>query len=241
MIKTFFATLKNKIYLNKNTIYLKFFLPDNFKLDYEPGQYLIAKIPINNEKVNRLYSISSYNKESNDFDLLIELVDQGLGSNYFKNLNIGKKTEFLGPAGVFTLKNTKKPKVFLATGTGLAPIKAMIDKLIIDNFKYPFYLFWGIKNKDLVYFLDEFKKMQQKNKNFNFKICLSQEKDIKENEKNIFFKGRVNQGFINYFKNNQQIYDFEYYICGSREITESLKNFLLDLKINKNQIFFEKF
>lgn len=241
MIKNFFAVLKNKINLNKNTILLNFSLPDNFKLDYQPGQYLIAKIPHNQEKINRLYSISSFKDLKNNFDLLIELIDNGLGSNYFKNLKIGQKTEFVGPAGIFTLKNTQTPKVFLATGTGLAPIKAMIDKLIIDKYNAPFYLFWGMKDKSYVYFLNEFKKIKNENKNFNFKICLSQEKNLNNQEKEIFFLGRVNNGFIDYFKNNKKIYDFEYYICGSREITESLKNFLISLNINKNQIFFEKF
>ncbi|GAB4219241.1 MAG: hypothetical protein Fur009_4410 [Candidatus Microgenomates bacterium] len=239
MIKTFFATLKNKVFLNKNTVFLNFLLLDNFKLDYQPGQYLIAKIPYNNEKINRLYSISSFNTLNNNFDLLIELVDNGLGSNYFKNLKIGEQTEFAGPAGVFTLKNTSTPKVFLTTGSGLAPIKAMIDKLVIDKFKNSFYLFWGIKYKNSVYFLDKFKKIQKQNQNFHFKICLSQEKNI--SDINFFYPGRINTGFIDYFKNNKKIYDFEYYICGSRQITESLKNFLINLNINKDQIFFEKF
>ncbi|GIW64782.1 MAG: hypothetical protein KatS3mg092_0715 [Patescibacteria group bacterium] len=243
MIKNFSAVLKNKIFLNEKIIYLNFQTTNDFKLEYQAGQYLIAKIPKDNQKLNRLYSIASYNNDKTSFDLLIEIVDNGLGSNYFKNLNIGEKTEFAGPAGIFTLKNQKTAKVFLATGTGLAPIKAMIEKLIFDKFSCPFYLFWGIKYKKSLYFLNEFKNLKNKNKNFDFKICFSQEKEIKNDEnKNFFDLGRVNKCLVDYFKNKDLIYnDFEYYICGSREITDSLKNFLISLNINKNQIFFEKF
>lgn len=239
MIKNFSAILKKKIFFTKKVLLLNFQTID-FNLDYQPGQYLIAKIPFKNEKINRLYSIASYRKNQNNFDLLIEIIDQGIGSNYFKNLKIEDKVEFLGPAGIFTLKNNQNPKIFLATGTGLAPIKAMIEKLTLDNFKNQLILFWGLKTKDSVYFLDEFKKIKLENKNFNFKICLSQEKEINL-DKNYFHLGRVNDGLINYFKDKHQFNNFEYYICGSRDITESLKNFLINLNIKKDQIFFEKF
>lgn len=239
MIKNFSAILKKKIFLTKKVLLLNFQTID-FNLDYQPGQYLIAKIPFKNEKINRLYSIASYKNSQNNFDLLIELVENGIGSNYFKNLKVEENIEFLGPAGIFTLKNNQNPKIFLATGTGIAPIKAIIKKLTFDNFKNQLILFWGLKTKDSVYFLDEFKKIKLENKNFHFKICLSQEKKINL-DKNFFYFGRVNNGLINYFKDQNQLNNFEYYICGSREITESLKKFLINLNINKEKIFFEKF
>lgn len=238
MLTNFFAYLKEKTFLTANVVYLNFEVVD-FKLNYLPGQYLIAKIPKGTEKINRLYSIASYTL-NNKFNLLIKIEDKGIGSTYFKNLQIGDRVEFLGPAGIFTLKNTPISKIFLATGTGIAPIKAMIEKLILDNFQNHFVLFWGLKTKDSVYFLEEFKKIQSKNKNFDFKICLSQEKKI-DFEKKYFYLGRVNVGLINYFKDKSQLSNFEYYLCGSREIIENLKNFLINLNINKNQIFFEKF
>jgi oxidoreductase FAD-binding domain len=56
---------------------------------------------------------------------LIKLLENGQGSNQLKSLQVGDEVGLEGPNGHFTLKATDNPKVFLSTGSGLAPCYRM--------------------------------------------------------------------------------------------------------------------
>jgi len=56
---------------------------------------------------------------------LIKLLENGQGSNQLKSLQVGDEVGLEGPNGHFTLKATGNPKVFLSTGSGLAPCYRM--------------------------------------------------------------------------------------------------------------------
>ncbi len=230
MLSQFKAFLYQKKYLTDNVCLFSFKLKDK-SLDFIPGQYLMLKI---NDK-SRLYSIASSNKNKNQFELLIELVEGGLASTYLKNLNQEDEVIFYGPAGQFTLKNNDFKKIFLITGTGIAPIRSMLlsnSQFLKDNS----YLFWGFPYLKDVYLLDEFKQ-------FNLKICLSREKDlsmIKDEDKKYFALGHVDEVMFDQFK-NEDLNNFEFYLCGGRVIVESLKEKLLAKNIANEKIIFEKF
>ncbi|MCS6956491.1 MAG: FAD-dependent oxidoreductase, partial [Patescibacteria group bacterium] len=166
MLSNFSVFLKEKNQLNKNTYYFRFNLIEPKEINFIPGQYVILKI---NEKT-RLYSIASSIDQKNSFDLLIKIIPQGLASNYFLNLNINDKINFLGPAGIFKLKKNSNKKIFLSVSTGIAPFLSMI-KSKNYNFENDYFLFWGLKYKEDVYFLEKLKEIKNNsNKKFNFKI-----------------------------------------------------------------------
>jgi ferredoxin-NADP reductase len=174
---------------------------------------------------------------------VVELVDGGVASTYLKNLKINDQVLFKGPAGMFTLKETSKNKIFFATGTGIAPIRSMImesQKLEVKSQKF---LFWGLRKKEDVYFLEEFKKIKEEDKNFEFKICLSKETSLSPVESDFFSLGHVDSVFEKelFPKIKKTIFDFEFYLCGARAVVESLRQFLLQKNIPQSAIFFEKF
>ncbi len=57
---------------------------------------------------------------------------------------------FEGPLGTFFLRESEKPIVFVASGTGFAPIKAMIEPAFKREIARPMTLYWGGRRpKDL--------------------------------------------------------------------------------------------
>lgn len=282
MLNTFLTFLQQKKQLTKDTFLFKFKLKEPKEINFKPGQYLILKI---NDK-SRLYSIASPDYSKKSFELVVEIVVDGLGSEYLKNLRIGDQTIFQGPSGLFTIKKTIRPKIFLATGTGIAPIRSMIkselknnsfkqdiksirqilkkdktglakqkiifsdlnnsDLSTIPNLRFSLYLLWGLRTKQELYFFDEFRKISKKNKNFQFKIFLSQEKNQKVLDKNYLVRGRITDGVIELFSklsisNTQSLNYFDYYLCGAKETVFYLSDFLRKKGIKKDQIFFERF
>ena len=74
---------------------------------------------------NRSYSIATGN--TNSFTLTIKILPQWRGWAFINTLKENAKIEFFGPEWSFILQKNTKPKVFIATGTGLAPMIAMLE------------------------------------------------------------------------------------------------------------------
>jgi CDP-4-dehydro-6-deoxyglucose reductase len=129
-------------------VYLRF--PPNIDFKFLSGQYVDIIGPGN---IKRSYSIAN-NFENNLIELHIKNVPDGLLSNYW--FSSAQKDDLLrmnGPKGTFFLRK-KLPKkiIFLATGTGIAPVLSMIQKLKNDkvDIEKCVSIFWGARcHKDL--------------------------------------------------------------------------------------------
>jgi len=253
MLSTFKTILFKKSQLNSNTYLYHFNLLEPKEINFRAGQYLMLKVPSDKGPVSRLYSIASSNTIKNSFDLIIGIIPGGLASNYLFSLTENTEVIFQGPAGMFGLKENDREKIFLVTGTGIAPIRSIlisnikdqISKLQSKSQKYN--LFWGLKNYSDVYMLDEFKQLNNEAmKQFEFKICLSQEQNldmIPEEDKKYFELGHVDSCFGKQYNNItiEQLSNIELYLCGGRTVVDSLRQFLLTKNVPQENIYFEKF
>lgn len=268
MLITYQAKLLKKTQLAPEIYLFSFTAPTDPNWAFNAGQYMIFHIPQpDNHPIRRLYSIASTPHHTDSIDFVIELVPNGKGSEYLSKLAIGGETTFQGPAGIFSLKDSQRNKIFLATGTGIAPIKNIIDTMLLfpepkkeeqankENLllsklqhlgdQKSIYLFWGMKTCDDMYFLEDFKSLAGKFPHFYFRYCLSRETDIfgklGENAKNVSL-GRVTAGLEDLLLNYEyKITDFDYYICGGPAVVEALRAYLAEKKVPKEQVIFEKF
>lgn len=231
--------------LTSDVYFLEFKLDKPKEFSFIPGQYMIMMVPRENQEfARRLYSIVSTPEQKAEFSLLIKTVPNGVASTYIQQLSVGNTVQFQGPAGFFSLKPTSREKIFLVTGCGLAPIRSMILSYI-ENISANFRLFWGIPHFEDVYFLDELRKLQLEYPHFSFTICLSREENldkIPEEDRQFFTLGHIDTGFEQRVAQTKlNINEAEYYLCGNRNVTDSLKEYLGEKQIPKEQVYFEKF
>lgn len=234
MLSTYKTLLTKRTQLNSNTYQYHFDLIEPKEIIFKPGQYVMLKVPSNNGPVSRLYSIASQNTLTSSFDLIIEIVPGGLASDYLFSLSEKTEVIFQGPAGMFGLKENDRTKIFLITGTGIAPVRSILSSRL-EDLKQKYFLFWGLKKYSDIYLFDEFKRC-------NLKICLSREQNlgiVPENDKKYFEIGHVDSCFKKQFSSDLNSFDF--YLCGGRLIVESLKQFLLSKNVLLENIHFEKF
>jgi len=257
MINYYQTLLTEKKRLTADVWLFRFKLINPPEISFKAGQYLILRI--NNQ--SRLYSIFSPSYIKDYVDFMVKIIPEGLASIYLNNLQPGEQVKFEGPAGVFQLKENYKDKIFLVTSTGLAPVWSIISSYFQTQPTKPprFFLFWGLRYFNEVFYLDRIKQLAINNQLFKFLICLSQDTNfnkIPEPDRQYFRIGRVNIVLENFIKKlnqpsnpqlansltNQPLFNsFDYYLCGSRQVVESLNQFLLDKGIAKENIFFEKF
>jgi CDP-4-dehydro-6-deoxyglucose reductase len=148
-------------------------LPANERLQYLPGQYLDFLL-----KDGRRRSFSLANPPHDD--ALLELHIRHVPGGFFGDqlFNEFKGREILrleGPFGTFYLRETSdKPIVFVAGGTGFAPIKAMIEHALHHRIARPMVLYWGARAKRDLYLPELPGQWQQASRDFTFIPVLSE-------------------------------------------------------------------
>lgn len=256
MLITYKTVLERKTQLTDDVYLFNFKAVDPPEINFTAGQYLILNVSQpGKEAVKRLYSIASPETEKNSFEFIVQLVPNGLASIHLNNLKVGDEEVFEGPAGVFVLRKNENNKAFLATGTGIAPIRSVIISNLKSQMSNPhlktqnqYYLLWGLRYYKDVYLFDELKDLTKEQKNFQFKICLSREENLSavpEQYKKYFSLGHVDKEINNLCSTlrfgGQALKDADFYICGGRDVVESLKHCLIEKEVPQENIYFEKY
>lgn len=199
----------------------------------KPGQYVSVEVE---NMIFRHYSVSDKNGDL--IELLLDTKAGGPGSRFFDDVSIGSKFRFLGPLGQWQLSKTDNSKVFICTGTGVAPFKFMIKTELLSYKPTNLTLFFGTKScKDIIDF-ELYKSLQQKNRlRFKYVVCVSQD-EIAEKDEEFLRKGRVTDALkvsLPFFEKSA-----EFYICGSADMIKDVTDILFDGGVTSKQIFLER-
>lgn len=130
-------------------LYLK--LPNTERLQYVAGQYINI---ILRDGRRRSFSLAGMPTSQPE---LIELHIARVAGGEFTGhvFNSMKEKDILrieGPLGDFTLRNdSPRPIIFLAAGTGFAPVKAIIEAALAQRIKRPMHLYWGATTRTGLY------------------------------------------------------------------------------------------
>lgn len=243
MISTFQVTLTDRKELTHD-VYHFTFSTNGHQFEFLPGQYVILHIPqADGKTARRLYSMASPNTQKESFDLIVEILENGVASQHLMKMNIGDTLTVQGPAGMFTTKETDRHIVFLATGTGIAPMRSMLHHLLEKDDGKDIYLLWGHKQYHDVYLMDDLKEMASKHPNFRFVNCLSREENLScitnQEDQKYFQLGHVNDKLEEML--SLPIQEYQFFLCGGPKVVESLKEWLASKNVPKEQVHFEKF
>ncbi len=233
------ARLSEKYYVSENErfLYLKFELVNPDRIKYQAGQYVSLKINENGER--RCYSIASAPDNEHGFHLLAEMVSAGKGSEYLKSLEIGSEVEALAPLGRFTINNLQftNKLLFVATGSGIVPIYAMIEDLLINKKETrQMRLHWGMRSETDLFFVDNLERLATAHPNFVFDITLS-----RPSEKWSLCQGYVQDCLSRDFNAQGGLSEWEAYLCGMPEKVVSIREKLGELGMKNENIYQEKF
>lgn len=147
-------------------------------IDFLPGQY----VTIRYDQIPRPYSIASSPNEE-ELELCVRRVPGGtLTSDLFEDLSKGENISLRGPNGDFLLEEpSDRDMVFLATGTGVAPLKSMIEYTFEEGYdsyegtQRDLWLFLGSSWEDDLPYRERFRTLDEQHENFHFVPTLSRE------------------------------------------------------------------
>ena len=227
--KTLPAKINKIVKLTEDVIKVELRLPPNQLLNFIAGQY----VNIIKGNIKRSYSVGSSSKEKGHIDLFIKKYPGGLLSNYwFNEAKVNDLLRLEGPRGTFFMRNNSgfENIIFLATGTGIAPVKSILESLSASNEVFSdkkVYLFWGVRN-----FTDLFWSPKNIALNINDFPVLSREKIPKT------YEGYVQNVLLN---EKIELSNSIVYACGSNEMILESKIVLIEKGLPKNNFYSDAF
>jgi len=224
------ATTLEHTHLVSNFHYFTF--TTNQPLIFRPGQYISVKVA--GDRIN-CYSIAGQDKPS-EFNLLVNVTPAGPGSKFFENLKVGEKITFLGPFGTFAFSpdDGSSHLLFLATGSGLAPLIYMINKILHeDGEQKQITLYLGFNTHQDIFWLDKFQKLQAQHPNFNYHIIVWKPDTNWQGE-----TGFITQAIE---KNLPDTTNCSAYLCGNKGMIVDAIKVIIERGCPKDRIYTEKF
>ena len=148
----------DKIAHDVMVLYLK--LPANEYLQFLAGQYIDI---LQKDDKPRSFSLANAPHEDEFLELHVRNIAGGAFTHHvFNEMKERDILRIKGPLGTFFLReDSNKPIIFVASGTGFAPVKAIIEHAMYIGIKRPMHLYWGVRKQADLYMLDETKKWEE--------------------------------------------------------------------------------
>jgi len=163
--------------LAPDVIALNLRTPYNDNMLFAAGQYIDFLLA---DGKRRSYSIATapmLEGAMMDIEIHVRHTPGGLFTDrVFQKLKVGEVLRFEGPLGTFYLREeSQKPILFVASGTGFGPIKAMIEYALRRKIARPMTLYWGCRARHDLYMADLPQQWAAANPHFSFVPVLSDE------------------------------------------------------------------
>ncbi|MEN6386848.1 MAG: FAD-binding oxidoreductase [Phycisphaerales bacterium] len=217
----------------------RFELNSGDTLNYIPGQYMQLQLPLyasNNQRISRAYSISSDPKDINNFEFIIRKVPDGICTTYcFEYLKKGDKIKIKGPYGQFSLTQNHTPIIFIAGGSGIAPIKSMLHQMKNTGNKRKATFYFGANRVKDLCCIDLMSRFEKEIANFRFVPAVA---SSDPGEKWDGQTGLVTKVFRDDYKDATGC---EAYLCGSPGMIDASIKVLKEIGVKEENIFYDKF
>jgi NAD(P)H-flavin reductase/ferredoxin len=194
-------------------------LPAGQRAKFHAGQYLQLAV---GDGSTRCYSMANAPHESDALTLHIRHVQGGAFSARVPALQQGDLLDVELPFGAVTLDAAStRPIVFVAGGTGFAPIKSILDDMAKRRIERPITLIWGARRAEGIYLRSAVSKWQRQWPGaFRFVAALSEESGDAEHA----FPGRVDQALQAHCP---ELAGHELYCCGSPGMVHAVRELAL--------------
>jgi CDP-4-dehydro-6-deoxyglucose reductase len=202
-------------------LYLK--LPAGERLQFLAGQYIDVLLK---DGKRRSFSLANAPHDDQLLQLHVRKTPGGAFSNFvFDEMKERTILRFEGPLGTFFLReDSDKPIVFVAGGTGFAPIKAIIEHALHHGLDRPMVLYWGVRSRKDLYLASLPPQWQRDHANFSFIPVLSDPLPADE------WGGRtglVHQAVLDDF---DRLDGYQVYACGAPAMTDIAKQTFVEQK-----------
>ena len=200
-------------------------------LKFLAGQSIRVEQEINGKVVPLVYSIASPPRGDNLLELCVKPGRSGSPADHLCAAGVGSRLKISPPKGDFVLQESAATALFLAAGTGIAPIRSMIHWLIRTSNRQPLCLIFGARNTDSLFFHSEFVDLAMQHANFRYIPVLSRPHHGWSGA-----SGYVQHHFADLSRDD----DAHVYLCGPPAMVENANRSLAELGWSQDQVHYER-
>lgn len=202
------------------------------KLSYLPGQFISITEDVQGKHVTRAYSTASA-PSGNRFELCLNLVPDGMFSPVLFSMQPGDSIHIREPLGYFTWRVPVSDSILVATGTGIAPFRAMLGSYLHAGGDRSVTLIFGVRYEEGVLYRSEFEELARTHSNFHFCPTLTRPGET--------WTGRTGRVQAWTLKALGERRDMDVYICGMKAMVDDLRTQLKSAGLDRKRIIYEKY
>jgi CDP-4-dehydro-6-deoxyglucose reductase len=207
-VKTLPCRVEKMVKLADDVMALYLKLPANERLQFLAGQYIDI---LQKEGKPRSFSLANAPHADELLELHVRHIPGGAFTEHvFKQMKERDILRIKGPLGSFSLhEDSTRPIVFVASGTGFAPVKAIIEHALHIGFKREMHFYWGVRLQKDLYMLDKVKEWEAEGIKFT---------PVVSDEAWAGRSGFVHQAVLDDFKD---LSGYDVYACGAPVVIEA--------------------
>jgi len=234
-IKTLPARVQKMTRASPDVMILELKLPSAERLQFLPGQYIDILLK---DGRRRSFSLANPPHADNFLELHVRrMAGGGFTDHVFSAMKERDMLRLNGPLGTFYLReDSAKPIVFVAGGTGFAPIKAIIEHALAEGLQRKMTLYWGGRTPADLYALPLAASWAAAHANFEFVPVLSEAPDDQS------WRGR--RGLVHHavMQDFADLSAHQVYVCGSPAMVNSARaDFVGQCRLPANEWFADSF
>lgn len=206
-------------------------LPVGVRAKFNAGQYLQIELE---DGTRRNYSMANAPHENDSVQLHVRHVPGGrFSEGMLSRIAKGDRLRIELPFGEFTLREgSDRPVVLLATGTGFAPVKSIVEDAIKRKLNRQLYLYWGARRTEDLYLATLAQKWQDSGR-LKFVPVLSEPDDAWTGR-----RGFVHEAVLEDFGS---LAGHEVYACGNPSMTSAARDTFVKAGLPEDDFFSDAF
>ena len=221
--------------VTEDVVILELATPSSHAFTFTPGQYIDILLK---DGKRRSYSMANLPVEKGVVELHVRKMNQGTFTEYaFGKMKAKDILRFEGPLGNFQFDTeSDKAALFVASGTGFAPIKSIIEKLFFEEVERELKLYWGGRRPQDIYLSHLAEKWANERENFEFIPVVSEA--IPKDE----WRGRTGYVHSAVMEDYHSLENHQVYACGAPEMVEAAqRDFTRDRGLPEEEFFSDVF
>jgi NAD(P)H-flavin reductase len=216
---------------NDNVIRVTLRFPPFNKPAFTPGQFVGIR---HSDGFDRSFSIANAPRDDGTIELHIGRVTGGAFTGHvFEQLKINDVLRVSGPYGSFAYSSQDRPSIFVAGGTGIAPVRAILEALTKDDLRSSVRVYWGSRSQSGFYIDRELRDLCAGVTGIDYVPVLSGADDNWKGR-----KGLVHEAVLQDFTDLSRL---DIYACGSPAMVDATRQALSARGARPDRFFADSF
>jgi CDP-4-dehydro-6-deoxyglucose reductase len=207
---------------------------EQMRLNWLPGQYLDVLL---DDGRRRPFSIANHPEADGTIELHVRHVAGGGFTSWVNDtLKVGDAIRIEGPLGTFVPReDSERPMIFMAGGTGFAPVKAIVEHFMALGTRRPMRVYWGARQAADIYLRGQAERWAGMAHDLSFQAVISDAQQA--------LASGIRMGFVHeaVLQDHPDLARYDVYMSGPPAMIDAGRKLFIDAKLPEERLYYDSF